>query len=81
MDATVIAAAVIGVPLVAYHLYVAYLVQRANLSRGGQVLAVLMLTSIPLLGAVLVHAYVFGTEHQNKRTVEGLTSESESEVK
>jgi hypothetical protein len=59
MDATIIAV-VVGVPLLAYHLYVAYLVQRANLSAGGQLVAVLMLTTVPLLGALLVHGYVFG---------------------
>jgi len=66
VDATVIAV-VVGVPLLAYHLYVAYLVQRANLSSGGQLLAVFALVTVPLLGALLVHGYVFGREprHNN----------------
>jgi hypothetical protein len=71
MDATTIVALVVGVPLLAYHLYVAYLTERANLSGGAQVLAVVALTSLPLLGAVLVHGYIFGKEEQNKKTAPG----------
>jgi len=79
VDSTAIAVFV-GVPLLAYHVYVAYLVQRANLSRAGDVLAVIMLTSLPLLGALLVHGYVFGIQEERKKTPEPIP-EDKSETK
>ncbi len=81
MDATTIVAVIVGVPLVAYHLYVGHLAERAKLSGGGQLLAVVALTSLPLLGAVLVHGYVFGKEEQNKKTAPGGASETKTELK
>jgi len=70
MDTSTIIAIVIGVPILAYHIYVGYLCKRANLSRGGHAVAVAILGSVPLLGALLVHAYVFGIEHPSKETTE-----------
>jgi hypothetical protein len=82
MDTSTIAAIVIGVSVLGYHIYVGYLCERANLSRGSHVVAVAILTSVPLLGALLVHAYVFGIEHPSKETTEKrLASESKSESK
>ena len=60
-------AIIVGVPLLAYHIYVAYLVQRANLSSVGQLLALFALLTFPLLGALLVHGYVFGRDHGHKK--------------
>ena len=74
-------AIVVGVPLLAYHLYVAYLVQRANLSSGGQLAAVLILVTFPLLGALLVHGYVSGAERQNKNAAKApAKNEAEGEI-
>jgi len=82
MDTSTIVVVVIGVPVLAYHIYVGYLCEGANLSRGGQVVAVVILTSVPLLGALLVHAYVFGLEHPSEETTEKrVASESKSESK
>jgi len=82
MDTSTIVVVVIGIPVLAYHIYVAYLCERANLSRGSRLLAVVLLTSLPLLGALLAHAYVFGIQDPSKETIEKrLASESKSESK
>jgi len=80
MDATTIIAIFVGVPILAYHLYVAYLVHRANLSWGGQSLSVVVLTSIPLLGALLVHAYIFGSKVQEGQNLGGPASDEKADA-
>ena len=80
MDVTTIIAIAVGAPILAYHLYVAYLVQRANFSWGGQAFAGVVLTSIPLLGALLIHAYIFGTKGQEKQHPAGLASDENAEA-
>ncbi len=81
MDTSTIAAIVIGVPVLAYHIYVGYLTERANLSGGGKALAAVLLGSIPVVGAVVVHIYLLAIEQENKKTTEIPTPENSPEVK
>jgi hypothetical protein len=60
MDASTITWMVIGAAVLAYHVYVGYLVDGAKCSGGVAVLAVILLTSIPLLGAAVVHVCILG---------------------
>jgi len=80
MDASTIAAMVIGVPLLGYHIYVGYLTERANLSGGGKALAAVLVGSIPLVGAVVVHIYLLAIEHESRNATEIPTLENK-EVK
>jgi len=81
MDASTISVVVIGVPVLAYHIYVGYLTERANLSGGGKGFAAVLLGSIPLVGAVVVHIYLLALEEENKKTTEIPTPGNKPEVK
>ena len=81
MDGSTISAIVIGVPVLAYHIYVGYLAERANLSGGGKGFAAVLLGSIPLVGAVVVHIYLLALEGENKKTTEIPTPGNKPEVK
>jgi len=81
MDASTISVVVIGVPVLAYHIYVGYLTERANLSGGGKGFAAVLLGSIPLVGAVVVHIYLLAIEEENKKVTEIQTHGNKPEVK
>lgn len=52
---------VVGGSILAYHIYVGVLLDRAHsLSDGAKLFQIALLVTFPLLGAVLVHGFLFG---------------------
>jgi len=81
MDASTISVVVIGVPVLAYHIYVGYLTERANLSGGGKGFAAVLLGSIPLVERSLCIFIFWPSRKENKKVIEIQTHGNKPEVK